>query len=181
MAIVLIGDVGGTNSRFRLERLSSFSSEELKAQTYPSQNYSTMIDILKEFLTGVPTPSVAVIGIAGSIDGGSFDITNVDWPSTSETEIQEICGIEIVKFLNDFEAAGYGVLELTGDKLIALNSSAQIDVNAPKSVIGPGTGLGECLVTPFGDGVYKVWPSEGGHSDFGPKNELEWRYAKYIM
>jgi glucokinase len=154
--------------------------EQLKAQTYPSQQYSTVVDIFIEFLAGQPTPMLAVIGIAGVFDNGSFDI-DVNWPPTSETEIQKICGIESVKLLNDFEAAGYGVLELTEDKLIALNSTAHSVVNSPRSVIGPGTDLGECLLTPCGDGVYKVWPSEGGYCDFGPKNELEWRYAKYII
>jgi glucokinase len=181
MAVVLLGDIGGTSSRLSLERISAFSSEQIKAQTYPSTSYSTLTDIIIEFLAGEPAPKLAVIGIAGIVDNGSFDISNVSWPPTSETEIQEICGIEIVKLLNDFEAAGYGVLELTEDQLIALNSPTHSDVNAPKCVIGPGTGLGESLLTPFGDGLYKVWPSEGGHCDFGPKSELEWRYAKYIM
>jgi glucokinase len=42
--------------------------------------------------------------------------------------------------------------------------------------IGAGTGLGQCYLTPSGDdmasGDYRCFPSEGGHADFAPRNEV---------
>jgi len=181
MSIILIGDVGGTNSRLRLLKLHFDRTEVIKAETFPSQNYSSIIEIVQAFLVDQPIPRVAVLGIAGAVLADTFNITNVAWPITSVADMKQATGMTHVKFLNDFEAAGYGILDLTPEDLIHLNPGTLIDPSAPKSVIGPGTGLGECFLTPYGDGLYKVWPSEGGHCDFGPKNELEWRYAKYIM
>jgi glucokinase len=34
---------------------------------------------------------------------------------------------------------------------------------------------------PEGDGKYRPFPSEGGHSDFGPRNELELDLLRYMM
>ena len=46
--------------------------------------------------------------------------------------------------------------------------------NAPIACIGAGTGLGECFLTPnSNDGVYQCFPSEGGHCEFAPRNDLE--------
>ena len=35
-----------------------------------------------------------------------------------------------------------------------------------------GTGLGECYLTMSESGKYTCWPSEGGHIEFSPRNEL---------
>jgi glucokinase len=42
-------------------------------------------------------------------------------------------------------------------------------------VLGPGTGLGQAVLTwdGAGAGAYKVWPSEGSHADFAPRGELQ--------
>lgn len=181
MATILIGDIGGTNSRLQLVKLTTLNSEVVKAETFPSQNFPSILEIIEEFLREQPQPKIAVLGIAGAIDNNIFNITNVSWPPTSTIEIEQRFSIIHVKFLNDFEAAGYGVLELLDEELIPINPKALTDPEAPKAVIGPGTGLGECFLTPIGEGLYKVWPSEGGHCDFGPKTDLEWRYANYIM
>jgi len=38
--------------------------------------------------------------------------------------------------------------------------------------VGAGTGLGECFSTATG-GEYTTFPSEGGHAEFAPRNDLE--------
>lgn len=181
MAAVLVGDIGGTNARLQLVKLEMVGSEVLRNQTYHSASYPSLLAIVQEFLRDEDPPKAAVLAVAGAIIGNSFDITNVKWASVSTADIEQACGIANVKFINDFEAAGYGVLELMQDDVISINSTALVDPSSLKAVIGPGTGLGECILTPVGDGLYRAWPSEGGHSDFGPKNELEWRYTKFIM
>ena len=47
---------------------------------------------------------------------------------------------------------------------------------APVVVLGPGTGLGEAVLTWEGSaegGRYRVWPSEGSHADFAPRGALQ--------
>jgi glucokinase len=48
----------------------------------------------------------------------------------------------------------------------------KVNPERPIALIGAGTGLGECFLTPDG-GRYTAHPSEGGHTEFGPRSALE--------
>ncbi len=50
---------------------------------------------------------------------------------------------------------------------------------APIACLGAGTGLGEVYLTNNGKN-YDVWPSEGGHADFSPRNELEFNLMNFM-
>jgi glucokinase len=53
----------------------------------------------------------------------------------------------------------------------------------PKCCIGAGTGLGECYLTPSGaenGGSYQCYPSEGGHVEYAPRNELEVSMFRFL-
>ena len=72
------------------------------------------------------------------------------------------------RFINDFEAASYGILLVPKEDFEPLNN---VELNADKmrGVIGPGTGLGNSLLYPARIKNQKsilVIPSEGGHTDF---------------
>ncbi|OOQ40169.1 glucokinase, partial [Helicobacter pylori] len=66
------------------------------------------------------------------------------------------------------------------------NDLAQIggikcEINAPKAILGPGTGLGVSTLIQNSDGSLKVLPGEGGHVSFAPFDDLEilvWQYAR---
>lgn len=49
------------------------------------------------------------------------------------------------------------------------------------AVLGPGTGLGQAQLM-FDDSKksYKVWPSEGSHSDFAPRGEDQIALMKWV-
>jgi len=86
-------------------------------------------------------------------------------------------------FLNDFVVNGYGVLSDVKEEsdYIKLNDNP-VDPNGPKAMIGAGTGLGHgYLVKNDGVKYYSVYPSEGGHQDFSPKTEREWRYMNFLQ
>jgi glucokinase len=51
----------------------------------------------------------------------------------------------------------------------------------PKVCIGAGTGLGECYLTQESDeGNYTCFPSEGGHVEFAPRDDLEIAMYRYL-
>ena len=81
-------------------------------------------------------------------------------------------GLKACRFINDFEAAGYGIANLLPEDSVKVGgngvlSEASLSV---KAVIGPGTGLGEgLLIKNEVDGLYYPSPSEGGHADFAVK------------
>jgi glucokinase len=51
-------------------------------------------------------------------------------------------------------------------------AAGSVNDGATQAVIAPGTGLGEAFLT-FGGGRPRAHPSEGGHSDFAPANEVQ--------
>eukprot|EP00828_Plagiopyla_frontata_P022559 TRINITY_DN2915_c0_g1_i1.p1 TRINITY_DN2915_c0_g1~~TRINITY_DN2915_c0_g1_i1.p1 ORF type:complete len:354 (+),score=64.11 TRINITY_DN2915_c0_g1_i1:239-1300(+) len=183
--IALIGDLGGCNTRLQLIKLSvqTVEPETLKLIKYENINYKSFKDIVIEFLKGVENlPIIGTIGCAGPIQpDNSVTLSRAEhW--------QKICGADFLndpqfkfkkfKLLNDFEANAYGTLKLQPSDFVKLNEAKGID-NKIKSVIGPGTGLGECMLIPAGDRYY-VWPGEGGHSAFSPINELECELMLYL-
>lgn len=86
-------------------------------------------------------------------------------------------------FLNDFVANGYGILSSIkeGKDYIKINENSA-DPDGPIAMIGAGTGLGHGYIVKNESSKYhSVYPSEGGHQDFSPKTEIEWRYMKFLQ
>jgi glucokinase len=59
--------------------------------------------------------------------------------------------------------------------------SSEIVSQAPKALVGAGTGLGECFLTPGLNGLYQAYASEGGHVEFAPRTDLEEELLKYLQ
>ena len=73
---------------------------------------------------------------------------------------------------------GYGLLALERSDVVPIND-VPLTAEAPKACIGAGTGLGEAYLTWNGD-EYDVWSSEGGHADFAPRDEIEFKLLQYF-
>jgi glucokinase len=74
--------------------------------------------------------------------------------------------------MNDFGVAAWGALTLTPNDMIQLNPTpVEPTEGRPKLIIGAGTGLGSAFLTSHNKD-YQVWEIEGGHTDWGPANEL---------
>ena len=113
-------------------------------------------------------------------------ITNLNW-DISGSGLSDALRIPHVSLINDFVAAGYGCLALPPSQLTPLytpthsQSTAQ-QPRAVKAIIGAGTGLGEAFAVFHPQlGEYEVYPTEGGHADFGAQSEEEWAIAAHIM
>ncbi|MEL6900110.1 MAG: glucokinase [Cyanobacteria bacterium J06606_4] len=192
MPMLLAGDIGGTKTILRLAEFSppitlqtqSPPIHTLQEQTYPSQNFASLEDIVKTFFADVaasqsltPSPVVACFGIAGPVVGSRSKLTNLKW-SLDARELEQLLNIPKVSLINDFSANGYGILGLAQSDLHTLQS-APTQPNAPIAVIGAGTGLGEAFLIPQ-DGCYHVFPGEGGHADFAPQGSLSYQLCRYI-
>ncbi|CAN0414393.1 unnamed protein product, partial [Phaeothamnion confervicola] len=86
--------------------------------------------------------------------------------------------MERVRLVNDFVAAGYGLLTLcTKTECVTLQAGKPV-AGGVIACIGSGTGLGETFLTcpagSAGGGDYDCFPSEGGHAELAPKDELQW-------
>lgn len=190
MTVLLAGDIGGTKTILRLVETDGKRSDRdvpdlniRYEKTYSSHDYADLVPMIREFLEaaseswGEP-PERACFGIAGPVVRETCQLTNLSWFLES-TRLQRVLNIGRVNLINDFAAIGYGVLGLSADELHPLQK-VNADRNAPIAVLGAGTGLGEAFLIPSDNG-YQVFGTEGGHTDFAPRTELEFALQQYLL
>jgi glucokinase len=189
MNIVLAGDIGGTKTLLRLAQKNAEKNADqfavLYEQRFAGANYASFSDVLREFLEAakihlgdLPQISTACLGIAGPVRDRRAQLTNLGWSFDSDRLGSEF-DIPQVSLINDFVAVGYGVLGLQPHDLYTLQAG-QVAARSPIAVIGAGTGLGEAYLSWNGD-RYEVYATEGGHTDFAPRNALEIELLQYLL
>jgi glucokinase len=193
MAILLAGDIGGTKTILRLVKAETTEATQklpqlttLYEQAYSSHDFPDLVPMVSRFLeTATETLKErsplekACFGIAGPIVNNAVKLTNLSWSLSGERLEREL-KIAQVSLINDFAAIGYGVLKLAKEDLYALQD-VESDPQAPIAILGAGTGLGEGFVIPMNDGTYRVFGSEGGHTDFPPRSPLEFQMLGHIL
>jgi glucokinase len=169
-ATILAGDVGGSNTRLTLHDETSGTARA--ERVVPNRTYPHFAAALDGFLAAAGKPRVAsaAFAVAGPVLDGCVRMTNIGW-TLDQDELSAALGGAPVRLLNDLEAAAHGVLELQSDDFRVLGAGDAAR-RGNVAVIGAGTGLGEALLTWHGDTPVAV-ASEGGHADFGPRDETE--------
>lgn len=102
--------------------------------------------------------------------------TNIPhWPVSDGKHIAAVFKLRKFDFINDFNAAGHGICLLQESDTFRLNR-ARVEEDGVKVVMGPGTGLGEAFLakSAFAD-CHEVYPAEGGHSEWSPRSEFDFR------
>jgi glucokinase len=181
--IILTGDVGGTKTILRLTE--SRSPQSLCEGRYSSQEFSDLTKVVSKFLDTAAQklqqsvhPDIACFAIAGPVVNNSSVLTNLGW-SLEASRLSQETKIPNLFLINDFEAVGYGILELSGTDIYTLQAG-ELRPHAPIAMVGAGTGLGEGFLLHHG-GRYQVYASEGGHTDFAPRTELECQLLHYLL
>ncbi|MBD1211501.1 MAG: glucokinase, partial [Dolichospermum circinale Clear-D4] len=181
MSLLLAGDIGGTKTILRLVQFSdTLGLKTLYEESFPSGDFPDLVPIVQKFLTTAnsSTPEKACFAIAGPVVENTAKLTNLSWFLDTERLSKEL-GIERISLINDFAAVGYGIFGLTKQDLLTLQVG-KYQSAAPMAIIGAGTGLGQGFLIKQGNS-YQVFPSEGGHADFAPRNQLEFELLKYIL
>jgi len=189
MQVILAGDIGGTKTLLRLAEQKGNGFSTLYEQRFASQNYASFSELIYEFMAiaqqyfaqnnlNIPQLASACFGIAGPVRDRQSQLTNLGWNLDADLLAQEL-EIDHVSLINDFVAVGYGILGLQTEDLYTLQEGL-VKARSPIAVIGAGTGLGEAYLSWNGD-RYEVYPTEGGHTDFAPRNELEIELLKYLQ
>lgn len=183
---VLAGDIGGTNARIAIVDVDATAVRIVHKQRYRSRDYPGLAAIIRTFLTEVAdvpgidgVPERACFGIACPIVDGTCHATNLSWMIDIRSLASEI-GIPRTKLINDLHAVGHGVQRLGADDLVSLQDG-DADARGVIGIIGAGTGLGVAFATPRGTSVdgadgssYQVHASEGGHTSFSARTDLEY-------
>lgn len=195
---VLAGDIGGTKTLLALYSRAGGVRAPLAESSFPSSQYDSLDAVVREFLrqTGI-TIEAAAFGVAGPVIDGAAQITNLPW-EMSESGLARSSGVRSVKLLNDLESIANAIPILEDADVAKLNAVAPAARGAI-GVVAPGTGLGEAFLvaTPAASqfrpaagtehvagtepGVYRAFPSEGGHCDFAPNTDLEIEMLRYLL
>jgi glucokinase len=104
--------------------------------------------------------------------------TNIPWVS-DEKKFSNATSISDFVLANDLEIVGHSIGSLSDEDLVCIHRSESVMSDANKVVIAPGTGLGQALLIATGDD-HTVVPTEGGHADFAPQNELQYEIHRFL-
>jgi glucokinase len=174
----LAGDIGGTKTRLALYSTEAGAYDPLEKETFPSQEYSSLEEIVQTFMSDKPYHLTgASFGVAGPVIGNRAQVTNLTWVVDANTLGQTIGGVN-VNLLNDLYAIASGIPYFKPDDLEILILGDPVPKGA-KGIIAPGTGLGEGFLVWDGE-RYQAYPSEGGHTSFGPETPLQLELLNYL-
>ena len=181
----LVGDIGGTKTNISiLEPLAGNKFNVVYEKSFSSKDYDSLRTIVKNVVEqDIKTKyslTHACFGVAGPVKDGLCDATNLPW-LVDVKKIAEVLNIKSanVFLLNDLEAAAHGIEVLSEQDVYVLNEGTP-QKHGNMCLISAGTGLGESII--FWDGKrYKPSASEGGHSDFAPRNKIEINLLNYLI
>ena len=175
--MILAGDVGGTKVHLALYDFIDGDLKHTRDHQFPAKEYSGLEEIVKEFIVNEKVTS-ACFGVPGPVRDGRLRLTNLPWTLDSR-ELAKDLHIDYVFLINDLQANGYGIPELTAEQVYTLSEGDTSQIGN-RALISAGTGLGEALLVWDGRD-YVPYPSEGGHTDFAPRNEDEIDLLRFLM
>jgi glucokinase len=176
--MILAGDIGGTNARLAFFDFLDGRFNLVSASIFPSRDYSGLDKIVTEFVDSSHVhPQTACFGVAGPVRDGKVETSNLPWIVESKRLADEL-QIEKAVLINDLEATAWGIAALAAKDVVSLNRIKEPAVGN-QAVIAAGTGLGEAGL--YWDGArHHIFATEGGHTDFGPRNDLEVELFCYL-
>jgi glucokinase len=170
--VILCGDIGGTKTLLGLANGGQLVAD----RRYTNADFPDFGSLLASFFSDTQTDSVQLAGaclaLAGPIadDGTSARLTNLHW-TIDAAELARRFGLPPPRLVNDFAAAAVGAVTAPDDQLALLQAGEPL-AEAPRLVVGAGTGLGMAIVLPR-DGGWQCIAGEGGHVAFAPANEQQ--------
>ena len=179
--MILAGDIGGTNTRLAFFEGTPDRLQPVQIEIFPSPQFSGPADIVRKFLAMHPHAAVdsACFGLPGAVVNGRAEVTNLPWVVDAH-EMAADLGLPRIALINDLFANAHGIALLEESDFVVLNPGVA-SVTGNRALISAGTGLGEAGLYADGRGGYHPFPSEGGHTDFAPRNELEMDLLRYLM
>lgn len=187
----LIADIGGTNARFALAPIKTFTGPDgltlsdidlVSVKALNGADYETIGEAVKAYLAGLAgeyeAPEHAVMAIACPTDQDQITMTNHTW-SFKVSELKAELGLASLKFINDYNALANAIPHLGADELSKVGRG-EAAAGWPKAVTGPGTGLGLAGLA-FSDTGPVTLEAEGGHAHFAPTDEVEIGILQFLL
>ncbi len=176
----IAADVGGTNARFAVVRRSANGRILVEHhRKFRCDDFEHLYDAIRAYLKDLPSPrpDMLCLAAAGPVDDQAVRLTNRNW-AFSSAEIGQECGIGTVILINDIAAQAYGLYDIEDDAITTVKEgSARPD--APRVVVGLGTGLGVTSVVSTSHGI-TVIPGEAGHARAAASEAEEWGLMEVV-
>ena len=180
---VLAADIGGTKTNLGIFTQKDQQLSSLFSASYVSNDYNSLAEIIALFLAQLNDTQLknsikaACFGVAGPVQNNRCAVTNLPWVIDA-VQIKSQFSWQSVHLLNDLEANARGIAALHDSDFITLNPGAENAIGNA-SIIAAGTGLGEAGL--FWDGNQHIpFASEGGHTDFSPGTDQEYRLYQFL-
>lgn len=167
--MILVGDVGGTNTRLALavRRSDRWQLNDLRVQPTVADPGSQISDFLRS--AGNPALTAFACAAAGPLaDDGSIRLTNHSG-HLRPAALAAAAGLSQATLINDFAAIAHALPVLSATDLHKLGSGSPV-ADAARLVLGPGTGLGVATALPQGK-AWTVLAGEGGHAELAPSDD----------
>ncbi len=206
--MILAGDIGATKINLALYDWEKERVDPVREDSVWTADYESLEEVLTEFLeepvksplemeeamegkdfssesSSEPEPisnftiTGACFGVPGPVLNNTCRTTNIPWMVEGD-KLAEFLNVPQVRLLNDLEATAYGLQLLNPEEIEDLNPNAPSPPpNGTRTLLAAGTGLGESILL-WNEGKYHICPSEGGHADFAPTNDLEIELLRYL-
>lgn len=164
---LLIGDIGGTTSRFAL--LSGQGAPPSRLSVMATARHTTPSDAIRAALAALrgEAPRAAFLGVAGRVDGPVVRLTNAPWV-VNAAQIGMDLGLSAVSLVNDYVpvAALLPALDRESTGALVHVGPSLPPVQGNRIAMGPGTGLGASACIPVQERSW-LQPTEAGHMSFG--------------
>ena len=181
--VILVADIGATNSRFALFRAGEGQGLESEV-ILATAGHDSFIQVLESLRAKLPMPpgraDLAVLAVAGPVLSGTF------CQPPNMTYAVDLAGLPPgllpakSVLINDFTAQALGCRSLRPDELQAV-LAGDMDKSLTQAVVGAGSGLGKAGLIPDGQGGVRVSPSEGGHAAFPFADRQEWAFMDFVL
>jgi len=174
---VVLGDIGGTNTRLCINKAGS--KRLLNLRVFKNRNYESFYQLLDEYLVTLPKelfPEFGVFAVAGPVLEGKVRLTNLNW-NISCGYLKRRFKLKKVVLVNDLFALAASIV-FTGKRYCDSVKSGKKKKRLPKAFIAPGTGLGESILV--STNPLTILPTEGGHIFFAPLSKEEFEYLEFL-
>jgi glucokinase len=175
----LVGDIGGTNSRFGLIELGSTMVREV--EVLKNDNFSGLEAAISHYITqkGITELAAAAVDVAAPVDREHITLTNRAWTFSAES-LRQAARAKRFRLLNDFEALAWSLPHISADGLVKIGGAVSAKPRL-KIVLGPGTGLGGAALAPLAHGEWMPIAGEMGHITLPVVTHEEMRLRDKIM
>jgi glucokinase len=155
----------------------------VESEVFESKKYPSLDAVVRAFLPKRARKiRSAAFGVAGPVVNKRARITNLEWGVIDARVLSRKLAIPKVTLLNDLVALSVGALGVPRSKMRVLGKAgAPKKKGANIAVLAAGTGLGQAMLV-WDDRTerYVPSPTEGGHTDFAPGDDLSDELMRFL-